>query len=76
MPDGPLHDISSTAKHAIDALSIGTMAAALLQFLPSIAAGATLIWTLIRIYETETVQSVLLRFGWLSGKEGGPRDGQ
>lgn len=46
-------------KHAIDALSITTMLGALTQMLPHVAAGLTIIWTAIRIYETKTVQSWL-----------------
>jgi len=41
-------------KHAADGLSIGVMLGTFTDLLPSIAAGATLIWTLIRIWETDT----------------------
>ena len=43
-----------------DALSITTVVATLASWLPPLAALATLVWTLIRIYETKTVQ------GWLA----------
>jgi chromate transport protein ChrA len=33
--------------------------ATLVSWLPSIAALLTIVWTLIRIYETETVQAML-----------------
>ena len=48
-----------TAKHVIDALSILTVIGTLVDMLPSIAALISIIWSVIRIYETKTVQ------GWL-----------
>lgn len=50
-----------TAKHAVDAASIGTMLASLAGWLPAIAAALSILWTLIRIYETQTVQKLLGR---------------
>lgn len=47
------------AKTIGDAISISTVFATLAGWLPALAALASLIWTLIRIYETKTVQ------GWL-----------
>jgi len=47
------------AKHVVDALSVGTVIASLAGIVPSIAALFTIIWTGIRIYETETVQKLL-----------------
>lgn len=49
------------AKHVVDALSVGTVIASLAGVVPSIAALFTIIWTGIRIYETETVQKMLGR---------------
>jgi hypothetical protein len=49
-----------TAKHVIDALSILTVVGTLVDMLPSIAALISIVWSVIRIYETKTVQ------GWLS----------
>ncbi|MFZ6755749.1 hypothetical protein ACO0K9_00900 [Undibacterium sp. Ji50W] len=43
----------------LDAISIGTIAATLAGWLPGMAALASLVWSLIRIYETKTVQ------GWI-----------
>lgn len=43
-------------KHLLDALSIGTMLGTLFQMLPNIAALLTIVWTLLRIYESATVQ--------------------
>ena len=48
-------------KHLLDALSIGTMLGTLFQMLPNIAALLTIVWTLIRIYESKTVQRLLGR---------------
>lgn len=50
-------------KHIIDALSIGGVMATLAGWLPAIAALASLVWTVIRIFETRTVQS------WIKPKE-------
>jgi hypothetical protein len=43
-------------KTAVDALSVMTVLGTLMDVLPAIAALFTIIWTGIRIYETETVQ--------------------
>lgn len=52
----------SDPKFIADGLSIGTVAATIAGWLPHIAAVLSIIWTLIRIYETKTVQD------WLKGK--------
>ena len=49
------------AKFVVDAISAGTVVGALMGVLPSIAAVFTIVWTGIRIYETETVQSLLAK---------------
>jgi len=54
---------SETIKHAVDALSIVTVVGTLIDMLPSIAALFTIVWTAIRIYETDTVQSIFGRKG-------------
>lgn len=48
-----------TGKHVVDAASIGTVLATLAGWLPAIAALFTIVWTAIRIYETDTVQHIL-----------------
>jgi len=48
-----------TAKHVVDALSIMTVVGTLVQLLPAVAALFTIVWTGIRIYETDTVQKLL-----------------
>jgi hypothetical protein len=49
-------EINEHTKHVIDWTSIGIVFGSLLQVLPSIAAALSIVWTLIRIYETKTVQ--------------------
>ena len=48
-----------TMKNAGDALSVFTVVGTLIEMLPSIAAIFTIIWTGIRIYETDTVKGVV-----------------
>ena len=52
-----------TTKHVVDALSIMTVVGTLVEMLPSIAAIFTIVWTVIRIWETTTVQTLLGRTG-------------
>ena len=44
------------AKHVGDALSVSVVVTSLMGWLPAVAAMLSIIWTLIRIYETETVR--------------------
>ena len=55
-------ELSESTKHAIDAVSVFTVVGTLVEFLPSIAATFTIIWTGIRIWETDTVK------GWFGRK--------
>lgn len=48
--------IDEHTKHVIDWTSIGVAFGSLVQILPSIAAALSIIWSVIRIYETKTVQ--------------------
>lgn len=50
-----------TGKMILDALSVVTVIGTLIDMLPSIAAVFTIIWTGIRIWETETVQRMIGR---------------
>jgi hypothetical protein len=52
-------DHHDTVKHAVDALSLVTVVGTLVDVLPSIAALFTIVWTAIRIYETDTVRRLL-----------------
>jgi hypothetical protein len=58
-----MNDTQETTKHVVDALSIMTVVGTLVEMLPSIAAIFTIVWTMIRIWETETVQNLLGRKG-------------
>ena len=58
-----LNEINEHTKHVIDWTSIGIAFGTLVQILPSIAATLSIIWSLIRIYETKTVQA------WLKGRK-------
>jgi len=58
-----MSDTHETTKHVVDALSIMTVVGTLVEMLPSIAALFTIVWTLIRIWETTTVQNLLGRKG-------------
>lgn len=44
------------AARAIDAISISVVGATLIGYLPAIAAVLSIIWTAIRIYESDTVR--------------------
>lgn len=48
-----------TIKHVGDALSVSVVIATIAQWLPALAAAMSIIWTAIRIYETNTVQKWL-----------------
>jgi len=54
---------SETTKQVVDVLSIATVLGTLAEMLPSIAAVFTIVWTCIRIWETETVR------GWTGRKD-------
>lgn len=62
-----MSESNETAKHVVDALSIMTVVGTLVEMLPSVAAIFTIVWTAIRIWETETVQNLL-------GRKGAPKD--
>ena len=51
--------IDDGVKHVLDLASITTVVGALMGMLPSIAAMFTIVWTGIRIYETDTVQGLV-----------------
>jgi hypothetical protein len=58
-----IEHVSEPAKHIVDALSILTVLGTLMDILPSIAAILSIVWSLLRIYESKTVQ------GWLGKKD-------
>jgi hypothetical protein len=46
-------------KTMLDAASVFTVVGTIMDVLPAVAAIFTIIWTAIRIYETDTVQKLL-----------------
>ena len=49
-------DHDEATKYAIDALSFATVLGTIVNMLPAVAALFTIVWTAIRIYETDTVK--------------------
>jgi hypothetical protein len=45
-----------------DAVSVFTVVGTLIEMLPSVAALITIVWTGIRIYETDTVKDLIKRW--------------
>lgn len=43
-------------KHVGDALSVSVVVTTIMGWLPALAAALSIVWTLIRIWETKTVQ--------------------
>jgi hypothetical protein len=52
---------AETVKHVTDGLSILTVVGTLAEILPALAALFSLVWSLIRIWETQTVQDWIKR---------------
>ena len=48
-------------NYVMDSVSLVTLFGAMADLLPPVAALLTIVWVLIRIYETETVQWLLYR---------------
>jgi hypothetical protein len=46
-------------KQVLDSVSIVTVVGTLADILPAVAALFTIVWTAVRIYETDTVQKLL-----------------
>lgn len=53
------HD--ETVKNVVDAFSVITVVGTIVNVLPAIAAIFTIVWTGIRIWETDTVQRIFKR---------------
>jgi hypothetical protein len=58
-----IEHVSEPAKHVVDALSILTVLGTLVEILPAVAALLSIVWSLLRIYESKTVQR------WLGKKD-------
>lgn len=50
------HDTHEVTKQVVDVLSVATVVGALVDILPAIAALFTILWTGLRIWETDTVR--------------------
>lgn len=57
----PFDHLPDGLKHLFDATSVITLLGALASMLPAVATILTILWTTIRIYETETVQRLVKR---------------
>lgn len=53
-----IQKIPPEARHIGDGTSIAVLLGSLTDYLPAVAALLTIVWTGIRIWETETVQRV------------------
>ena len=51
-------DIPTLEKHLLDIASVGTVIGTMTSHLPSVAAILTILWTGIRVWETDTVRSL------------------
>lgn len=58
--------VDDSVKNVLDLLSVTTVVGTLMGILPSIAAIFTIIWTSIRIYESNTVQNLIQK---MKGKD-------
>jgi hypothetical protein len=47
------------AKVAVDALAVTTTVSTLMGWIPAVAAALSIIWTVIRIFETDTMQKLI-----------------
>jgi len=59
----PFVNMDESVKHIVDGVSVVATVGTLIEMLPAIAALFTIVWTGIRIFETETVQRMLGRKG-------------
>ena len=46
-------------KVAVDALAVTTTVSTLMGWIPAVAAALSIIWTVIRIFETDTIQNLI-----------------
>lgn len=54
--------IQESAKHSLDGAAGVTVLVTWLDFLPDVAAAVSIIWFLIRIWESDTVKELRLRY--------------
>lgn len=51
-------------RYLFDAGAITIYLASIAQILPAIAAALSIVWFIIRIVESKTIQKILSRWGW------------
>jgi|TARA_B100000902_G_scaffold338811_1_gene340599 hypothetical protein len=49
-------------KTAIDVVAVSATTGSVLGWLPPLAAALTIVWTLIRIYETDTIKELIKKY--------------
>jgi glycerol-3-phosphate acyltransferase PlsY len=57
-----MQHINEPTKTIIDGLSVATVLGTIAAWLPPIAALFTIVWTAIRIWESQTIQSFVAKF--------------
>jgi hypothetical protein len=56
-----LHNMDEHTKHVVDTVSTVTVVGTLMNWIPAIAGLVTIIWYLIRIFETKTVKDLIAK---------------
>ena len=51
-------EVPTLERHLIDMASVGTVIGTMTNHLPSVAALLTILWTGIRVWETDTIRSL------------------
>lgn len=54
-------EMNAAGKHVVDGLSFTVVLGTLLSVLPHVSALLSIVWLLLRIYETRTIQKLLGR---------------
>ncbi len=60
-------------KSMVDVVSLSTVLAAIVGWLPAVAAALSIVWTVIRIWETKTVRNIAYKLGWTNNRRTKPR---
>jgi hypothetical protein len=51
--------MEAEAKTVIDALAVTTTVSTLMGWMPAVAAALSIVWTVVRIFETDTIQNLI-----------------
>lgn len=57
-----MDQVDEHLKQTLDIVSITTVFGTLMGLLPSIAALLSIVWSVVRLYETQTVQKLIAKF--------------